>query len=68
MVAEIEGEPLRSQIKGVVHGLLRDGLKVKAGVKVGDIEPSGERELCFKVTDKSRRIGVAVVEALRGIE
>ena len=68
MVAEIDGEPVRSQIKGVVHGLLRDGLKVKAGVKVGDIEPSGEKELCFKVTDKSRKIGAAVLEALRGID
>lgn len=66
-VAEIDGDPVNCQIAGVVHGLLRDGLKVKAGVKVGDIEPSGERELCFRVTDKSRKIGAAVVEALRGI-
>ena len=66
-VAEIDGEPVRSQIKGVVHGLLRDRLKVKAGVKVGDIEPSGERELCFKVTDKSRKIGASVVQVLREI-
>lgn len=66
-VAEIDGEPVRSQIKGVVHGLLRDGLKVKAGVKVGDVEPSGERGLCFKVTDKSWKIGASVVEALREI-
>lgn len=67
-VAEIDGEPVISQIKGAVHGLLRDGLKVKAGVKVGDIEPSGERELCFRVTDKALKIGSSVVEALQEIE
>lgn len=67
-VAEIDGEPVLSQIKGAVHGLLRDGLKVKAGIKVGDIEPSGERELCFRVTDKSLKIGSSVVEVLRDID
>lgn len=67
-VAEIDGEPVISQIKGAVHGLLRDGLKVKAGVKVGDIEPSGERELCFRVTDKSLKIGASVAEVLRVIQ
>jgi xanthine dehydrogenase accessory factor len=67
-IAEINGEPVRTQIKGAVHGLLRDGLKVKAGVKVGDIEPSGERELCFRVTDKSLKIGSSVVEVLRDID
>lgn len=67
-VAEIDGEPVFSQIKGAVHGLLRDGLKVKTGVKVGDIEPSGERELCFRVTDKSLKIGASVVKVLRDLD
>jgi len=67
-VAEIDGEPVLSQIKGAVHGLLRDGLKVKAGVKVGDIEPSGERKLCFRVTDKSLEIGASVVKVLRDLD
>ena len=67
-VAAIDGEPVRCQIKGVVHGLLRNGLKVKAGVKVGDVEPSGEREACFRVTDKALKIGSAVVVALREME
>jgi len=68
MVAEIEGEPVRSQIKGVVRGLLRGGLPVQSGVKVGDIDPSCDREVCFRVSDKARKIGFAVVEFLRGIK
>lgn len=67
-VAEIDGEPIRSQIKGVVRGLLRDGLEVGANVKVGDIDPTCEREVCFRISDKARKIGSAVVEALSQIE
>lgn len=67
-VAEIEGEPINSQIGGILRGLLRDGLKVAAGVKVGDVEPTGDREACFRISDKARKIGEAVVKALKESE
>lgn len=67
-VAEIEGELVISQIRGVVRGLLRDGLKVSSGVKVGDIDPSGDPAVCYQISDKARKIGEAVVKAVRSIE
>lgn len=67
-VAEIDGEPVNSQIRGIVRGLLRHGLKVEAGVKVGDVDPTGDREVCFRISDKARKIGEAVVEALKETE
>ena len=67
-VAEVDGKPIVSQIKGVVRGLLWDGLEVNAGVKVGDVDPTGNPEVCFQISDKARKIGMAVVEALGDLE
>ncbi len=67
-IGEIEGEPINSQIKGIVRGMLRDGLIVQAGYKLGDVDPTCESAVCFTVSDKARKIGSAVVEALWEIE
>ena len=63
-VAKIDGEPVRSQISGILRGLLRDGLNVAAGVKVGDVDPTGDKAVCFTISDKARKVGGAVVETL----
>ena len=67
-VAKIDGEPVRSQICGILRGLLRDGLNVAAGVKVGDVDPTGDRAVCFTISDKARKVGDAVIETLLLLE
>jgi len=64
IVAVIDGAPLKSQIKGVVRGLLRDGSEVHAGMKAGDIDPRGIREYCYSISDKARAIGGGVLEGI----
>ncbi len=64
VVAEIGGVPLVAEISGILRGILRDGLNVVPGFKVGDIDPRCERQHCFTVSDKARAIGGGVVEAL----
>jgi len=68
IIAEIEAEPVYSRIKGVVRGILRDGLIVQAGLKLADIDPTCERAYCFTVSDKARKVGAAVVKALNETE
>ena len=63
-VAEVEGRPVVTAIDGVLRGLLRDGLKVTEGFKVGDVDPRCRREHCFTISDKARAIGGGVLEAL----
>jgi xanthine dehydrogenase accessory factor len=68
-VAEIRAEigdslPICAAIPGILRGLLRDGLHVGAGMKVGDIDPRAAREHCFTISDKSRAIGGGVLEAI----
>lgn len=56
--------PVKTAIPGVLRGLLRDGLTVTPGFKVGDIDPRAAPEHCFSISDKSRAIGGGVLEAI----
>jgi xanthine dehydrogenase accessory factor len=64
VVAVVDDFPVMAKISGVVRGLLRDGVEVKKGMKVGDIDPRGKREFCFTISDKARAIGGGVLEAI----
>lgn len=57
-------EPVVAAIRGIVRGLLRDGLHVSAGMKIGDIDPRAAREHCFTISDKSRAVGGGALEAI----
>jgi len=64
MVAQVEGEPVKANISGVIRGLLRDGTKVTKGLKAGDIDPRGERSYCATISEKARALGGSVLEAI----
>lgn len=63
-VAEVDGVPINAGISGMIRGILRSGVAISAGVKVGDIDPRGEREYCYTISDKARAIGGGVLEAI----
>ena len=64
VVAYTDEVPIKSNISGVVRGILRDGIEVRKGVKAGDIDPRGIREYCFTISDKPRAIAGGVLEAI----
>ncbi len=64
VVAVVDDFPVIAKISGVIRGLLREGVEVKKGMKVGDIDPRGKRELCLTISDKARTIGGGVLEAI----
>ena len=60
-----EGErvPVKTQISGILRGLLRDGYPVPKGFKVADVDPrKAELENCFLISDKARCIAGSVLE------
>jgi len=63
-VGAVEAEAVTAQISGVVRGLLRSGVSVRRGAKIGDIDPRGIREYCFTVSDKANAIAGGVLEAV----
>jgi xanthine dehydrogenase accessory factor len=66
LVAKVDGIPVLSKIKGAVRGLIQDGMVVKRGMKIGDIDPRCDVSLCFQVSDKALAVGGGVLEAMLG--
>jgi xanthine dehydrogenase accessory factor len=64
VVAVVDDYPVMAKISGIVRGLIREGVEVKKGMKVGDIDPRGKRDFCFTISDKARAIGGGVLEAI----
>ncbi len=64
VVAVVDDYPVIAQVSGVLRGLLREGVEVKKGMKVGDIDPRGKKEHCFTISEKARAIGGGVLEAI----
>lgn len=64
VIAHVAESPVKANIDGVIWGLLRDGVQVKAGRKMGDIDPRGKKELCFAISAHARAIAGGVLEAI----
>lgn len=63
-VAEVNGVAIKARTKGVLRGILHPGLKVRQGMKVGDVDPRGVRDYCFTISDKSLSVAGGVLEAI----
>jgi len=64
LVAFVEGMEVLAPFDGILRGLLRDGSAVKTGLKMGDVDPREDLNLCKLISDKSRAIGGGVLEAI----
>jgi len=64
VIAEIDELAVRSEIAGVLRGICRTGLRVVKDQKIGDIDPRGRRELCFRISDKAGMIAGGVMKAV----
>jgi xanthine dehydrogenase accessory factor len=64
VVAIVDRQPVHSNFKGIVRGLLHDGIPVSAGLKIGDVDPRIDPRLCELVSDKALAIGGGVLEAI----
>jgi xanthine dehydrogenase accessory factor len=51
-------------IAGVVRGLIAPGHPAQSDLKIGDIDPRGDRSACFEISDKARLVGSGVLEAV----
>jgi xanthine dehydrogenase accessory factor len=70
LVAEIQSQianrksQIVSPFKGMLRGLIHPGLHVTAGLKIGDVDPRDDPQMCSLVSDKALAIGGGVLEAI----
>ncbi|MEN6324861.1 MAG: selenium-dependent molybdenum cofactor biosynthesis protein YqeB [Syntrophomonas sp.] len=63
IVAYVDSTPLKAALNGVVRGMLKEGIQVKANTKIGDIDP--RREINYNtISEKALAIGGGVLEAV----
>jgi xanthine dehydrogenase accessory factor len=63
-VALVNGQPVKTQIAGILRGLIHSGIFVPAGTKIGDVDPRAEPAHCQQISDKAFAIAGGVLEAL----
>ena len=64
LLARVGTNVLQAPFDGVLRGLLHDGLEVRRGQKVGDVDPRGESSFCYEISDKALAVGGGVLEAV----
>ncbi len=64
VIAEVGGELVRAQFPGMLRGLMKSGLEIKAGAKIGDLDPRLDGKLHEYVSDKALAVGGGVLEAI----
>lgn len=64
LIARVGGGEVLAPFDGILRGLVHDGLAVKAGMKIGDVDPRAQREHCFTISDKALAVGGGALEAV----
>ena len=65
IVGTLDGVPILAPLPGVLRGLIRDGVPVRAGAKLVEVDPRGDPALCFGLGERPKRTALAVLGALR---
>ena len=68
VVGEVDRTAVKTEISGLLRGLIYDGVRVSEGMKIGDVDPRGNIDQMHSVSDKANAVAGGVVEAVfRGI-
>ncbi|WP_081722887.1 selenium-dependent molybdenum cofactor biosynthesis protein YqeB [Schnuerera ultunensis] len=63
-ICQVGNEKVISPFKGILRGMIKEGLYVKKGLKIGDIDPRCIKDYAFTISDKARIIGNSVLEGI----
>jgi xanthine dehydrogenase accessory factor len=64
VIGFVKDSKVVAPLTGVIWGLVREGLRVKKGQKIGDIDPRGDKKLCFQITLHARAIAEGVLKSI----
>ncbi|WP_035142897.1 selenium-dependent molybdenum cofactor biosynthesis protein YqeB [Schnuerera ultunensis] len=64
IICQVGEKNVVAQISGVLRGIIKEGLFVNKGLKIGDIDPRNVIDHAFTISDKARAIGGGVLEGI----
>ena len=64
LVGSVTEIPVKAQIDGILRGIIRPGINVKTGLKIGDIDPRGRKDYCNTISEKALAVGGGVLEGI----
>ncbi|WP_330392642.1 selenium-dependent molybdenum cofactor biosynthesis protein YqeB [Geosporobacter subterraneus] len=64
VISFVGEQPVQAGIEGLIRGLIHEGIYVKSGMKIGDVDPRGNFEYVNSISDKARNIAGGVLEAI----
>ncbi|MDQ7780251.1 MAG: selenium-dependent molybdenum cofactor biosynthesis protein YqeB [Planctomycetota bacterium] len=64
ILGSIAGEQITAGAEGALRGLLHDGLEIRKGTKLVEIDPTGDPSRCFRISAKANAIAGGVLEAV----
>lgn len=64
VVARVGKQAVKAPIGGRIRALLRSGIEVEKGIKLGEIDPEGSMEVCYSIRARMRAIAGGVLEAI----
>lgn len=68
LLAVVGGEAVLAPFDGLVRGMLRNGLDVKAHIKLGDVDPRTDASLATHISDKTLIIGNSVLDVVESLQ
>ncbi len=67
VIGMVSGLPVVAGLAGLLRGLVHERAELSAGEKVGDIDPRGKSVDPAEMTDKARKVGLGVCNALNSL-
>jgi xanthine dehydrogenase accessory factor len=64
IVGMVQGRPVSSKIDGILRGLIRPGIFVSEGLKIGDVDPRKDRNACYTISEKALAVAGGVLEGI----
>ena len=64
VVGMVQGRPVPAGIDGILRGLIRPGIVVTQGLKIGDVDPREDLSACHTISEKALALAGGVLEGI----
>ncbi len=61
-IGEIAGTAVPTPVKGILKGILREGVAIKAGALLAEVDERGLEDCCYNISEQGRAASGAVLE------